>query len=579
MIAQRRLRQLGVLGALGATERHLRFMVVVNGAAVGVAASFIGCTVGAAAWFAFAGLMEEPVGHRIDRGNVPWWAIGVDIALTVGAATLAAWWPARVVARVPVVRALSGRPARARPVRQSAMTAGLLLGVGLTCLALSVNSFYLMLATGTVATVAGVLLLAPLTLRVAARGIGGFPVAMRLALRDLVRHQARSAVALAAVSLTLGVPAAIVVASSAAEASRPPGNLPPEQLVVWTRDSSQPEGVSPYYTEDPDDDGFSPYLPRLTAAEIEDMATAARRISDRLDDAEVTPLQLVTDTNTEPTADGRLAVTLALSASDMSFDVAPLFVASPELLDDYGVDEAALDADSILTVPDLAARLPGEIRRELVSDEIYFANTGQPVEPVGPVRRLSPGYSSLPASLITPSAARDRGWEPVTVGWLLQAAAPLSAEQIGQAREIAAGAGMLVEPPREEPTLVSLRWYATAAGLVLALGVLAATVGLLRHETQNDLRTLTAAGASRRIRRTLSATTCGGLALLGSTIGVAGTYLALIAVNHAQLDRLLPIPIIHLLVLTLGVPAFAALVAWLMSGREPRTLASVARFT
>jgi len=65
-----------------------------------------------------------------------------------------------------------------------------------------------------------------------ARAVARFPVAVRLPMRDLARHQARSGVALAAVSLTLGIPAAIVVTSTAAEASRPPG---------WTSRAHHPQ--------------------------------------------------------------------------------------------------------------------------------------------------------------------------------------------------------------------------------------------------------------------------------------------------------------------------------------------------
>jgi hypothetical protein len=54
--------------------------------------------------------------------------------------------------------------------------------------------------------------------------------------------------------------------------------------------------------------------------------------------------------------------------------------------------------------------------------------------------------------------------------------------------------------------------WATAAGIVLALGVLlAVTVGLIRSETAGDLKVLTAAGASRRIRRTLTSVTAGAI--------------------------------------------------------------------
>ena len=43
---------------------------------------------------------------------------------------------------------------------------------------------------------------------------------------------------------------------------------------------------------------------------------------------------------------------------------------------------------------------------------------------------------------------------------------------------------------------------ATGAGALLALAILAITVGLIRSESAGDLRTLTATGATATIRRT-----------------------------------------------------------------------------
>jgi putative ABC transport system permease protein len=569
-IAQRRLRQLGVLGAVGATERHLRLVVVVNGVAVGVAASLLGGAVGLASWTAFASRMEEAVGHRIDPANVPWWAVVGPMVMTVVAGTLAAWWPARVVARVPITSALSGRPPRPQALHRSATRAVVLLVAGIVCLGrYSATSPALMMA-GTVSTVAGVLLIAPIALRAAARAAARFPVAMRLALRDLARHQARAGIALAAVSLTLGIPAAIVVTSTAAEASRPLGNLSDRQLLVWTRDPSQPEGVSPYYSEDPNDEGFSPYLPRLSSDDVENLAGETERIADILDGAAVSPLELVTDPRMEPPPEGRLAVTLALPLETGSVDVAPLFVASERLLDAYGIDPAAAESGpAILTVPDLDERLAPEVRRQLVSDELLVSNTAQRSEPVGDVRTLALGHSSFPGSLVTTDGARQRDWQPVTVGWLVEASSPVSSEQIGRAREIATAAGMLVEPPHEEPSLVSLRWGATASALVVVLGVLAATVGLLRRETEGDLRTLFATGASSGIRRTLAATTCGGLALLGGLIGTAAAYVGLAASHIDEPGKLIPVPVLHLVAIAVGIPAAAAAASWLLAGKEP----------
>jgi len=110
------------------------------------------------------------------------------------------------------------------------------------------------------------------------------------------------------------------------------------------------------------------------------------------------------------------------------------------------------------------------------------------------------------------------------------------------------------------------------AGGVLALGVLAMTVGLIRGEAARDLRTLTATGATRRIRRTLTATTAGALAFLGAVLGVAVAYLTLAGIQASEIGRLGRVPVVELAITLVGVPLVAAAAAWLLAGREPRSL-------
>ena len=114
---------------------------------------------------------------------------------------------------------------------------------------------------------------------------------------------------------------------------------------------------------------------------------------------------------------------------------------------------------------------------------------------------------------------------------------------------------------------------ATAAGALLALAILAMTVGLIRGESAGDLRTLTAAGATSRIRRTLTATTAGALAFLGALLGVAGAYVALAATYHDDLGYLGDVPVLYLVLAVVGVPLAAAAAGWLVAGREPPAIA------
>jgi putative ABC transport system permease protein len=95
------------------------------------------------------------------------------------------------------------------------------------------------------------------------------------------------------------------------------------------------------------------------------------------------------------------------------------------------------------------------------------------------------------------------------------------------------------------------------------------TVGLIRSESASDMRTLTATGATRGIRRTLTAATAGALALLGALLGVAGAYIALAATYLDDLGYLGRIPVLSLVLILVGVPLTAAAAGWLLGGREP----------
>ena len=120
------------------------------------------------------------------------------------------------------------------------------------------------------------------------------------------------------------------------------------------------------------------------------------------------------------------------------------------------------------------------------------------------------------------------------------------------------------------PSLVDFTRGATVLGIVIALSVLAMSVGLIRSETAPDLRTLTAAGASGMTRRTITAATAAALGLLG----MAGVVIAGIARTHSGLTATADgVPPSDLLILLIGLPLVAAIGGWLFAGREPPAVA------
>ena len=137
VIAQRRLRQLGMLAAIGATEKHLRLVLLTNGAVVGAVGALIGTVAGLALWVAVEPTLEPALDFRLDRLSLPWALLAMIAVVAVLCATAAAWWPGRAVARVPVTRALSARPPRPKPARHSAILAVVLIAAGIGSLVLS----------------------------------------------------------------------------------------------------------------------------------------------------------------------------------------------------------------------------------------------------------------------------------------------------------------------------------------------------------------------------------------------------------------------------------------------------------
>jgi FtsX-like permease family len=175
VVAQRRLRQLGMFAAVGATEKQLRLVLIANGAIVGVIAAVAGTVAGLIGWVLIAPTLESAVDHRIDRLSLPWWLIAGTVILAILGATAAAWWPGRAAARLPVVLALSDRPPEPRQARHSAVAAAASIAVGVGCLALSDRERTALIVAGIFATILGSLLLWPPAIRIFSRLAGGCP--------------------------------------------------------------------------------------------------------------------------------------------------------------------------------------------------------------------------------------------------------------------------------------------------------------------------------------------------------------------------------------------------------------------
>ncbi len=580
VMAQRRLRALGMLGSLGATDRHVRLVMLANGAAVGATASVVGALLGLVVWFAFAPLMQSIVEHRINRFALPWWAVAATLVLALLTAIIAAWWPARSAARMPIVAALSGRPPRPQPAHRFAAAGGLLLGTGIVLLAFADQRRQGFIIAGTIATVVGLLLFAPLAIRAIAGTASHWPIAVRLAWRDLARYQARSGAALGAVTLALGIAATIAISAAAADIPNPVPNMPANELVLYVGDSAPGPGNP---------------VPVVSGAGLQNLQARVDQLASSLHARSALPLEGAYDPAAPPVTGppgqgaqppGQITASLArvtrLAHGENVNPVSALYVATPALLERYGIQASSIDpvADVISSRTDLAGLQiflpdigPTPKRAAIGPPQIPAAMNTAMTHPT--IQRISqlPGDTSEPTTLLTSHGMQVLGLKGLPAAFLIRAPEALTSAQIQAARKVAAAAGLSVESQSSQTSLTPLRNWSTAAGILVALGVLAMTVGLIRSEAARDLRTLTATGAGSGTRRTLTGATAGALALLGALLGTAGAYAALVAWHRSNLHPLTHIPVGNILIIVVGLPLAATTAGWLLAGREPAAMA------
>jgi putative ABC transport system permease protein len=472
------------------------------------------------------------------------------------------------------VAALSGRPARPRLAHRFTVLGGALLAGGLASLVFADDNggVALLVITGIVGTVLGVMLLGPPVIAALAAAGRHAPIAVRLALRDLARYQARSGAALAAVSLAVGIAATIVLATAqAAEQSAqaaPAGpNLQPNELVVHLATA---RGVTFGVVAEP-----PPAQLASLRARVRGLAAALHARAVLALDAAVSPR--VADQRAQggvPAGQSAVALVKAIPSCPAPAveGAGQVYVATPALLARYGISRSSIRSGTQL----LTSRVDLADVRLATDDGPAGCNSSSASQFVShPVIQSAalPAETSGPNTLITGPALRALGWRSVPAGWLIQTAGPLTTAQVTAARMMAVAAGVSVETRSAQVSLTVLGAEVSAVGLLLALGVLAMTVGLIRSETAGDLRTLTAAGASANARRTLTGATAGALALLGAVLGTVVAYLALIAWHRSDLGTLSRVPVVSLLITLVGLPLIAAAAGWLLGGREPHGIA------
>jgi putative ABC transport system permease protein len=396
------------------------------------------------------------------------------------------------------------------------------------------------------------------------RASSRLPVAIRIALRDLVRYRARSGAALAATTFAVFLATGICVVTS----------VQFENVLAWTGPNLSSSQLIVY--AQPPQGG--PNAAPLSSTQLAGVSGHVSSLAASLHARTAVPLE-------SPGA------TLHQAGAQAHKDfTGTVYVATPQLLATYGIT-----AGQIAPGTDVLTMRPG--MASLPHMELTWGNYGVQQRPGGLVQKDSvlpsctlssdclasprmdtisnlPSGTSAPNTVITEYAVSKYELQTHLGGWLIQAPAPLTAAQINAARQFALTYGATVETESGSLGPGEIADGATALGIVIALSVLAMSVGLIRSETAQDLRTLTATGASGATRRTITAATAAALGLLGAILGMAGAVIAGLAWARSSLSAMFgDVPLTDVLILLIGLPLIAAVAGWLLAGREPPLIA------
>jgi putative ABC transport system permease protein len=558
--ARRRQRQLALVAANGGTPAHIRRIVLADGVLLGAVGAVVGIGLGILAAFAARPVVEEMLaGYRAGGYRVFPAALAAIAGLAVVTGVLAALTPAFITARQNVVASLAGRRGVARSRKRW-------IAVGLAMVALggaitvygSAQATASVILAGLVIGELGLVLCTPALVGLIARIGRILPLTPRIALRDAARNRASAAPAISAVmaavagSVALGLylDSAHTLQAQTYQPSLPTGGISvalgfggpatPASVEAALRSTTPVTGVHPVSgvvcdTTDPEQRfgcQLRPvFVPELECPAYHIMTTTRRELTAAERRAARQDPRCATDrvfSNGVAVDDGpALSALSGATGDDLARAQATLrgggaVVSNPGFL---GADGMVTLAYRATPLPRPAADGSGPVAAPPMPDSDdnlptikvpgYLLTTGiatmPTVVPLSVVAKV--GLASQPDRLVATTSRLPTQAEEDRLA--------LALEPLGAYSNVERGA-----PSETDPRL----WLLVAAAVAITIGAAGVGTGLAAADGRADLSTLAAVGASPTVRRGLSISQSGVIAVLGSGLGVAAGLGAAIAV-------------------------------------------------
>ncbi|WP_354642229.1 FtsX-like permease family protein [Kitasatospora camelliae] len=549
--ARRSRRQLGLLAAGGGDRSHVRAVVLGGGVVLGLAGAVTGVVLASGMVAALRPWAEEAAGRRF--GHLDLQPVDLLAIASLGLITglLAAVVPAVQASRTDVVEALTGRGSVKPPSRLIALL-GLLMVAGGALLAmagaaLNIASSLSVLGGSVIAEV-GMVLLTPTLVGLFGRLGRWLPLGPRLALRDSVRHRGRTAPAVAAVMAAVAGAVAVGVYTTSEDAdmrrqytaSLPAGAVQVNTAWGPTADPAQLPALRAAVEQAMPDLG-----PRADIATVsyQGDCRTGKSVCGSVE-VSIPPERrcpVMDQDRPEPTDPGVYERTMRedprctaerMSSSISSFNSLPVgdLKGLHNLLGvrDQAVEAAFAQGKAVVFDPIYLkdGRITVRLTEPPHENEMKAAMVGGPQKrafhEVGVEAVLAHSDSPNAEAYLGPDTARKLGLTVTDGGsvWLPERLPSSAAEQRATAAvtKLTDGADLKVERGyRSQQDLMTIGLIGFSA--LVALGAAGIATGLAAADSQHDLATLAAVGASGGIRRRLSGFQCGTIAGMGVLLG------------------------------------------------------------
>ncbi|MFF8773662.1 FtsX-like permease family protein [Kitasatospora sp. NPDC015120] len=558
--ARRSRRQLGLLAAGGGDRAQVRAVVLGGGVVLGLAGAVVGLALGIGLVALLRTRAEEFAGERFGHFDLqPLDLLGIAlIGLVTG--LLAAVVPAVQASRQDVVAALTGRDTLKPPSRRLALLGLLMLGGGSALALLGATGGFggrsLTVLGGSAVAELGMVALSPYLVGLFGRIGRWLPLGPRLALRDSVRHRARTAPAVAAVMAAVAgsVAVGVYTTSSDEEMRREYVASGPDHAVMlsagWGAGS---------------DGSLLPQMRGAVQNNIPGLGTRAdvQRVT-YLGDCMVSRdgvcgwATLAMPEERRCPASGRNAVKMGpdelerLTREDPRCQEKHLSRGSSFAMvqaGDGGLLRNLYDVTDQASVQALAAGKAVVFDERYIKDGKAILELTEPRYESGPDAEPAVHPVTVDAHLATsplgptdqvvlnPDTARRLGLTTRDIGSVWRPDGPTTdaAEQkaLSALAKLSDGIQFDIERGYRSPGDLITLGLTVFAGLV-ALGAAGIATGLAAADSQRDLTTLAAVGAEPRIRRTLSGFQCGVIAAMGALLGVVAGVVPAIALRKVE---------------------------------------------